>query len=66
MLDYHVGKECLLTSCHLVTKIMQGKDDDIFVREQEVLHLRKEDSCIFIEASTISPKLLVAKAKLTF
>ena len=46
--------------------IMKGKDEESSLREQEVLHLRKEDSCIFIEASTISPKLLVAEAKLLF
>ena len=55
-----------MTSFHLVTKIMQGNDEESSLRGQEVLHLRKEDSCIFIETSTISPKLLVAEAKLLF
>ena len=66
MLNYQMGKECSLTSCHLVTKITQGKDEESSLREQEVLHLRKEDSCIFIEDSTISLKLLVAEARPLF
>ena len=64
MLNYQVGEECSLTSCHLVTKIMRGKDKESFLRELEVLHLRKENSCISIEANTVSLNLLVAEARI--
>ena len=66
MLNYHTGKEWSLTSCHLVAKITQVKDEESSLREQEVLHLGKEDSCIFREASTVSLRLLIAEAKILF
>ena len=64
MLNYQAGEECLLTSCHLITKTTRRKNEEISQREQEVLHLRKETSCISIEASTVSLNLLVAEARI--
>ena len=64
MLDYQAGEECLLTSCHLITKTTRRKNEESSLREQEVLHLRKENSCISIKASIVSMNLLVAKARI--
>ena len=66
MLDYQAGEECSLTPYHLITKTTRREDEESSLRELEVLHLRKENSCIFIDASIVSLDLLVAEAKPSF
>ena len=59
-----MGKEYSLTSCHLITKTTRRKNEESSLRELEVLHLRKENSCTSIKASIVSLNLLVAEARL--
>ena len=64
MLNYQAGEKCSLTSCNLITKTTKTKNEESSLREQEVLHLRKENSCKSLKASIMSLNLLVAGARI--
>ena len=53
-----------MTRSHLITKTTRRKNEESSLRELEVLHLRKENSCISLKASIVSLNLLVEEARI--